>query len=111
VNSSEAKGRPRQRHRRNFQCLSRTEDHFLDGRCPRGRNILARRIRRRAKSSRDAEGRRHMEYVRDRGSFEDVPFEEMMRVFDESYGIDIHTAPVDSWVLNERRDFLKGRIV
>lgn len=52
-----------------------------------------------------------MEYVRDRGSFEDVPFEEMMRVFDESYGIGIHTAPVDSWVLNERRDFLKGRIV
>jgi len=34
----------------------------------------------------DAEGRRHMEYVNDRGIFDDVPFEEMMRVFEEIYG-------------------------
>jgi transglutaminase-like putative cysteine protease len=36
----------------------------------------------------DAEGRRHMEYVKQRGSFDDVPFEEMMRVFVETYGGD-----------------------
>lgn len=43
----------------------------------------------------DTEGRRHMEYVKDRGSFEDVPFEEMMRVFDETYGSEIHTSPAE----------------
>lgn len=33
----------------------------------------------------DARGERHMEYVRDRGSFADLPFEEIMRVFQEIY--------------------------
>ena len=33
----------------------------------------------------DAEGRRHMEYVRDRGTFADLPFEEMLSVFREVY--------------------------
>ncbi len=37
----------------------------------------------------DAEGRRHMEYVRERGSFDDVPFEEMMRVLKQTYGDDV----------------------
>jgi hypothetical protein len=37
-----------------------------------------------------------MEYVRDRGSFEDVPFEEMMRAFEENYGSGIHTSPAES---------------
>jgi transglutaminase-like putative cysteine protease len=34
----------------------------------------------------DGEGRRHMEYVRDRGTFLDLPFDEMLRVFRELYG-------------------------
>jgi transglutaminase-like putative cysteine protease len=33
----------------------------------------------------DAGGRRHMEYVRDRGAHADFPFEEMIRVFRETY--------------------------
>ncbi len=33
----------------------------------------------------DASGRRHMEYIRDRGSFADFPFEEMLRVYQEVY--------------------------
>jgi len=33
----------------------------------------------------DAGGRRHMEYVLDRGSYADFPFEEMTRVFRETY--------------------------
>lgn len=33
-----------------------------------------------------ADGRRHMEYVRDRGTHADLPFEEMLRVFWETYG-------------------------
>jgi len=33
----------------------------------------------------DATGRRHMEYIRDRGSFADFPFEEMLRVYAEIY--------------------------
>lgn len=37
----------------------------------------------------DAEGRRHMEYVRDRGTFDDVPFDEMIRVLKQTYGDDI----------------------
>jgi transglutaminase-like putative cysteine protease len=37
----------------------------------------------------DAEGRRHMEYVNERGTFDDVPFDEMMRVIKETYGDDI----------------------
>ena len=33
----------------------------------------------------DADNRRHMEYVRDRGSFADVPVDEIRRVFSETY--------------------------
>jgi len=33
----------------------------------------------------DVSGRRHMEYVRERGSFADVPREEIIRVWDETY--------------------------
>jgi transglutaminase-like putative cysteine protease len=33
----------------------------------------------------DLGGRRHMEYVRERGSFADVPREEIIRVWDETY--------------------------
>lgn len=33
----------------------------------------------------DAGGRRHMEYVRERGSYADFPFEEMIRIFRETY--------------------------
>jgi len=35
----------------------------------------------------DAEGRRHMEYLRYRGAYLDVPFEEMMRCFAETYDL------------------------
>ena len=35
----------------------------------------------------DAEGRRHMEYVRYRGVYLDIPFAEMMRCFAETYGM------------------------
>ena len=33
-----------------------------------------------------AEGRRHMKYVADRGSFADLPFEEIMSAFAALYG-------------------------
>ncbi len=33
----------------------------------------------------DTQGRRHLEYIRDRGTFADFPFEEMVRVFREVY--------------------------
>lgn len=33
----------------------------------------------------DAAGRRHMEYVNDRGSYADFPYEELVRVFRETY--------------------------
>jgi hypothetical protein len=33
----------------------------------------------------DEDNRRHMEYVHDRGSFADVPVEEIKRVFGETY--------------------------
>jgi hypothetical protein len=33
----------------------------------------------------DEDNRRHMEYVRDRGSYADVPAEEIRRVFSETY--------------------------
>ncbi len=33
----------------------------------------------------DKTGRRHMEYIRDRGSYADFPFEEMLRVYAEVY--------------------------
>jgi transglutaminase-like putative cysteine protease len=52
----------------------------------------------------DGEGRRHMEYVKDRGSFDDVPFEEMMRVFDEIYGGDFGDAPHESDPVFEESD-------
>ncbi len=35
----------------------------------------------------DARNRRHMEYVRDHGTFDDLPFGEMMRAFREAYPI------------------------
>lgn len=34
----------------------------------------------------EADGRRHMEYIRDRGRFIDLPFETMLAAFDEVYG-------------------------
>lgn len=34
----------------------------------------------------DHEGNRHMEYIRDRGSFADLPFDEIMATFAEVYG-------------------------
>ena len=34
----------------------------------------------------EADGRRHMEYVRDRGTYADLPFAEMMQTFAELYG-------------------------
>ena len=40
----------------------------------------------------DAEGRRHMEYVRDRGTFADLPFETMMRAFEEAYGMELRAS-------------------
>jgi transglutaminase-like putative cysteine protease len=36
----------------------------------------------------DVEGRRHMEYVRDRGTFTDFPFEKMVAALKEAYGWD-----------------------
>ncbi len=33
----------------------------------------------------DGQGRRHMEYLRDRGSFADFPYDEMVRAFTEAY--------------------------
>lgn len=34
----------------------------------------------------DVEGRRHMEYVKERGEFDDLPWDELCRVFTEIYG-------------------------
>jgi transglutaminase-like putative cysteine protease len=34
----------------------------------------------------DAKGRRHMEYVEDRGTYPDLPFDEMLRALGEAYG-------------------------
>ncbi len=42
----------------------------------------------------DAEGRRHMEYVRDRGTYADLPFETMMRAFREAYGAKVRAVGV-----------------
>ena len=45
----------------------------------------------------DGEGRRYMEYVRDRGTFLDLPLDEMLRVFRELYGgADTHGALYDA---------------
>jgi transglutaminase-like putative cysteine protease len=43
----------------------------------------------------DAQGRRHMEYLRDRGSYADFPFDEMVRAFEEFYPhlLQTETAP------------------
>jgi transglutaminase-like putative cysteine protease len=46
----------------------------------------------------DAENRRHMEYVRERGSFADLPFDEIIAAFHEEYP-----------GLRERLDRLQGR--
>ena len=35
----------------------------------------------------DASGQRHMEYIRQRGSFDDVPFEDIMAAFKETYPV------------------------
>jgi len=43
----------------------------------------------------DASGRRHMEYVNERGSFDDLPFEAMIEVFETSYG-DFLSSPGES---------------
>jgi hypothetical protein len=34
----------------------------------------------------DVEGRRHLEYVRERGEFVEFPWDELCRVFTEMYG-------------------------
>ena len=33
----------------------------------------------------DGQGRRHLEYIRDRGTYDDFPFDEMVRVMSETY--------------------------
>ena len=52
----------------------------------------------------DAEGRRHMEYVRYRGVFLDIPFERMMRCFDELYGMKAARAMTEA-ASGDGRDF------
>ena len=44
----------------------------------------------------DRDGRRHMEYVNERGSFDDVPFDEMIRALKETYGEDVGLSAVES---------------
>jgi transglutaminase-like putative cysteine protease len=45
----------------------------------------------------DGEGRRYMEYVRDRGTFVDLPLDEMLRVFRELYaGAELQPAERDA---------------
>ncbi len=44
----------------------------------------------------DGEGRRYMEYVRDRGLFLDLPFDEMMAAIMAEYGLRDSTQPVES---------------
>ena len=48
----------------------------------------------------DAEGHRHMEYVRDRGTYADPPLDEIVRTFRDEYGFlrgaaDLKTASFD----------------
>ena len=44
----------------------------------------------------DESGQRHMEYVNERGSFADLPFDEIIEAFDEVYGPSLtEPAPVD----------------
>jgi transglutaminase-like putative cysteine protease len=40
----------------------------------------------------DGEGRRHMEYVADHGTFTGVPFERMRAAFEAAYGAGLHSA-------------------
>lgn len=44
----------------------------------------------------DRDGRRHMEYVKERGTFDDVPFAEMIRVLKQTYGEDVGSSAVAS---------------
>lgn len=44
----------------------------------------------------DAEGRRHMEYVRDRGRFVDLPFDAIMAAFREYYAKGLHRPAEES---------------
>ncbi len=41
----------------------------------------------------DGQGQRYMEYVRDRGTYVDLPFEDMLRAFVEAYGSEKATVP------------------
>ena len=41
----------------------------------------------------DGEGRQHMEYVHDRGTYDDLPFAEMLATFEEVYGRVAATGP------------------
>ena len=43
----------------------------------------------------DEGGNQHMEYVRQRGSYADLPFDEIMATFDEVYGAGLPNAPGD----------------
>jgi len=43
-----------------------------------------------------ADGRRYMEYVRDRGSYEDLPLDEMLATLRDAYGIDAQGALTDA---------------
>jgi len=52
----------------------------------------------------DREGRRHMEYVRDRGSFADLPLDEIMAGFAEVYGHRESFTPADSSDHGSARD-------
>ncbi len=59
----------------------------------------------------DTAGNKHMEYVRDRGEFVDVPFEEMMAVFREHYpGIFTDQDALDaaSWEQDVQREVSGG---
>jgi transglutaminase-like putative cysteine protease len=44
----------------------------------------------------DESGNRHMEYVHQRGSFADLPFDEIMAAFDEVYGPSVTASPDDT---------------
>ena len=59
----------------------------------------------------DADGRKHMEYVRDRGEFSDVPLEDLQRTLREKYpsmGFALENANFESDVAEEtERSFLK----
>lgn len=54
----------------------------------------------------DQAGNRHMEYVRDRGPFADLPLAAIKRTFDRHYGTLLSQAPVDfsDEVMRERSD-------